>query len=354
MAVFAKETAVVAAVLAFTYEVLFLARKPFLRRLAVYAPLAVPLAAHLYIRPTMQSVDSRSVIQALSTIPYVCWLALRKLVWPVPVSEFYDLWIRQTHSFNSLAWHICILLCIVCAALWCSLKSRFVAWALAVVALPLAAVLAGCFFFRDYDLFHDRYLYLSAAGIAILIAALIARIDKHRMDKHLQPRLIVAAVAVLVLCVEITQSVSASQQFRDDLSLYSRATQVAPQNIIALQLLAETAIGKADCPTAIDAYQRAQQLRPDVWKTPFFLGIGYLRCGRYAPAAEAFSQAAAVPGATAEQAALAWYELGRLDLVQSNTADALIALRKAASLDPASHKIKMLLAELLSKQQDHS
>ena len=48
-----------AAVLAFAYEVLFLARKPFLRRLATYAPLAVPFAAHLYIRPTMQGVDGR-------------------------------------------------------------------------------------------------------------------------------------------------------------------------------------------------------------------------------------------------------------------------------------------------------
>jgi Flp pilus assembly protein TadD len=276
----------------------------------------------------------------------------------VPVSEFYDFWLQQTRSFFSLAWHIGILFGIAGEILWWSLRSRtlrsrnlenrslrsrFTAWALAVVALPLIAALAGGFYFRDYDLFHDRYLYLSFAGVACLIAALIDSVETRP-----QLRVLVSAAAVLVLCFEATQSVSASQQFRDDLSLYSRATQVAPHNIVAWQLLAETAVGRTDCPTALEAYQRAQQLRPDIWKTSFFLGIGYLRCGRYASAEEAFRQAADLPGATSDQAALGWYELGRVELVQNNLAAALTSLRKAASLDPSSKKIKVLLAQLLS------
>ena len=360
LAVFAKETAVVAVVLALAYEIRFLTRKPLLRRVTVYAPLLIPVVAHLCIRPVALHAESRLMIQVLSTIPYTCLFALRKLVWPVPVSEFYDFWLQQTRSFFSLAWHIGILFGIAGEILWWSLRSRtlrsrnlenrslrsrFTAWALAVVALPLIAALAGGFYFRDYDLFHDRYLYLSFAGVACLIAALIDSVETRP-----QLRVLVSAAAVLVLCFEATQSVSASQQFRDDLSLYSRATQVAPHNIVAWQLLAETAVGRADCPTALEAYQRAQQLRPDIWKTSFFLGIGYLRCGRYASAEEAFRQAANLPGATSDQAALGWYELGRVELVQDNLAAALTSLRKAASLDPSSKKIKVLLAQLLSAQ----
>jgi tetratricopeptide (TPR) repeat protein len=88
-----------------------------------------------------------------------------------------------------------------------------------------------------------------------------------------------------------------------------------------------------------------------MWKTSFFLGIGYLHCGRSIPAAEAFGRAANIPGITADQAALAWYELGRVDLAQRNIADALISLRRAAALDPASHKIQILLTQILSENQ---
>jgi protein O-mannosyl-transferase len=348
LAVFAKETAIVAVALALAYEYLFLVRKPRFRMILVYTPLILPLAAYLWVHPSQHHTESRALVHVLSTAPYVGWLALRKLVLPVPVSEFYDVWLDQVHSLTSLATHIGLLICVIGAILWVGSRSKLVAWMLAVVVLPLTVVVAGSFFFRDYDLFHDRYLYLSSTGVAMLVAALIARIETRP-----RIRLFTAVAVILILCVEIWQSRLASQQFRDDVSLFSHAVDVAPHNVVALQLLAETAIGRSDCPTAIESYQRAQQLRPDLWKASFFLGIGYLRCGQSAHAADAFGRAATVPGATTNEAALAWYELGRVNLVQQNVPNALISLRRAASLDPASRKIKMLLTQILSEQQQH-
>ena len=346
LAVFTKETAVVAVMLALAYEYLFLARKLHFKSIMVNAPLLLPLVANLWIHPSLHRADNRAVAQVLSTTPYLGWLAFQKLVLPVPVSEFYDLWINQAHSVTSLILYTGLLICIAGAILWVAARSRFAAWTVAVVVLPFTAVGAGAFFFRDYDLFHDRYLYLSSAGVAMLIAALIARAEIRP-----QVRLVVVAIVVVVLCAESWQSRLASEQFRDDASLFSQAVKVAPNNIVALQLLAENAIGRGDCPTAIEAYQRAQQLRPDIWKTSFFLGIGYLRCSKFTPAAEAFGRAATIPGITADEAALAWYELGRVDLAQRNLADALISLRRAAVLDPTSRKIQILLTQILSEQQ---
>jgi hypothetical protein len=345
LALFTKETAIVAVVVAIAYDHLFLRGKPHFNRILTYAPLILPLAAYFWIHPSLHREDGRSVVQVLSTIPYLSCFALRKLVWPTPVSEFYDLWIGQVHSSASLAMHLGLLIGILGAILWVGSLSKFVAWALAVVVLPIAVVAAASSLFRDYDLFHDRYLYLSAIGVAMLIATVLARAEA-------QPRLrLIAAIVVLVLGAEVRQSRVASPQFRDDASLFSRAVEVAPHNVVALQLMAETAVGRSDCPTAIEAYQRAQQLRPDLWKTTFFLGIGYLRCGNSVQAGYAFGHAAIVPGATTEESALAWYELGRTNLIQQDVAGALIALRKASSLDPASHKIQTLLTQILSEQQ---
>jgi len=346
LAVFAKETAIVAVVLALSYEFLFNNRK--LRRSTVltYLPLVIPLTAFLWIHSSLHRVDTRSIAEVLSVTPFVFLLAFRKLIWPIPVSEFYDLWIDQAHSLASVAMHAASLIGIAGIILWIGMRSKFAAWALLVVVLPLVAVCLGTFVLRDYDLFHDRYLYLSTAGMAMLIAALVAKAERSA-----QLRALAIGILAIVLCAEAWQSRIASQQFRNDASLFSHAVEVAPHNIVALQLWAETAIEKQDCNSAIEAYQRAQKLRPDLWKTSFFLGIGYLRCERNESAASAFGQAAIVNGATAEQSALAWYELGRVQLVQGNLADSLTSLRKAASLDPASQKIQTLLAQNLSMQQ---
>ena len=346
LAVFTKETAIVAVVLAIAYDYLFLHRKLHFNPILIYAPLILPLAAYLWIHPSLHREDSRSVVQVLSIIPYLSCLAFQKLVWPAPVSEFYDLWIDQAHSSTSLAMYTGLLIGILGTILWVGLRTRFVAWALAVVVLPITVVAVGSSLFRDYDLFHDRYLYLSSIGVAILIAAVLARAEARP-----RLRLVITAIVALVLGAEVWQARIASLQFRDDASLFSHAVKVAPHNVVALQLMAETAIGRSDCPTAIEAYQRAQQLRPDLWKTTFFLGIGYLRCGKSVQAGYAFGHAAIVPGATAEESALAWYELGRTNLIQQDAAGALIALRKAASLDPASRKIQTLLTQILSEQQ---
>ena len=346
LAVFTKETAIVAVMLAIAYDHLFLLRKPHFKSILIYAPIILPLTAYLWIHPSLHRQDGRSVVQVLSTIPYLSWLAFQKLAWPTPVSEFYDLWIDQAHSSASLALYISLLIGTLSGILWVSLRSRFVAWAFSVVVLPITVVAAGSALFRDYDLFHDRYLYLPSTGVAMVIATALARVESRP-----RLRLITTAIIALVLCAEVWQSRIASLQFRDDASLFSHAVRIAPHNVIALQLMAETAIGRSDCPTAIEAYQRAQQLRPDLWKTAFFLGIGYLRCGKSVQAGRAFGQAAIVPGATTEEAALAWYELGRINLAQQDVADALIALHKAASLDPASRKIQILLTQILAEQQ---
>jgi cytochrome c-type biogenesis protein CcmH/NrfG len=132
---------------------------------------------------------------------------------------------------------------------------------------------------------------------------------------------------------------------------------VAPQNVLALQLMAEAELQANDCRSALGYYQRAQQLRPDLWKTSFFLGVADLRCGLTAPAAEALSRAAAMDTATRDQAALAWYELARARLIQRDESGAETALTQAALRDPASHKIQALLAQVHAKTtavQGHS
>lgn len=348
LAVLAKETAVIGVVLALAYEFLLVResrRGQSPRGLWIFS---IPLAVFLLTHHSLHAPEARSSVQALIVMLYAPVLALRKLLWPLPVSEFYDLWLNQPHSGVAIALHIGILLLAATALLWTALRSRFVAWALLVIILPIAAAIVGVWFFRDYDLFHDRYLYLPMAGLAMLIAAGMTRVTTR-------PRLLRPFVAILaiVLCAEAWLCRSVAQQFSSDMSLFSHAVHVAPRNILAWQLFADTELKMGDCRTAIGSYQQAEQLRADLWKTSFFLGVAYVRCGMAVPAAQSFTRAATVDGATAEQSALAWYEVGRAYITQGKLPAAETALHQAIVRDPGSVKIRNLLGYISSLRQGH-
>lgn len=343
LACFAKETGAVGVPLVVTYEYLFLSDRRQRRTLWFYSPTLLVLLVFFYAHPSLSSPESRAPGHVIVAMGYAAVLAFRKMVWPVPVAQFYELWFDQPHSAGSLALHFAALAAVLSALVFAALRARFAAWACMVLVLPLAADIASIPFLRDYDYFHDRYLYLPLAGAAMLIGAAVSWAGENK-------RRMIPLLAVLALAGggEIWLARWVSQQFSSDLPFFSHAVQTAPDNIVAWQFLADSEMQMGDCGTAIASEQRAEDLRPDLWKTRFYLGIADFRCDRPAAAAGLFAEAAVLPRTTAEQTALAFYELARVRLTQGDAAAARIALQQAAMRDPASHKVRALLAQMSS------
>jgi len=348
LAVLAKETGVVGVLFALAYDLLFIPPRASRSALARGWIFSIPIGVFLLTHHALHTpgASPHPLSEIVATMLSAAALGLRKLLWPLPVSEFYDLWFAQPRSEAFLLLCGGVLAGILVAVVWTAFRSRFGGWSLVVVLLPLAAAVAGIELFRDYDLFHDRYLYLPLAGVAILLAMAVARLE-------VRPRIHTPVVAVLVLVAGVQgwAARSVSRQFSSDLALASHAVQVAPHNIAAWQLLADTQLKMRDCRTALDSQQRAEQLRPDLWQTAFFLGVTQFRCGSGAEAEESFSLAAAIPAATTEQAALGWYELGRVRIARGNIRAAQEALRQAARSDPSSRRIRKLLEHISSPQR---
>lgn len=358
LAVLAKETAIVGALLAMAW-VLLVARDRTARRsgFAGWWMFSVPVAVYLLAHRSLHTAGTRAAAQALAAMPYAALLGLRKLLWPLPVSAFYDLWLGQPHSALSIAVHAGAVVLIAAALVWAARRTRFVAWALLVVGLPMAVSVGSIGYFRDYDLFHDRYLYLPAAGVAMLVAAAVAKATSQTgLPRGGLPRLVLGSVCILV-CVEAGLSRSVSRQFSGDIPLFSHAVQVAPHNIVAQQLLGDGEFKMNDCRTALSHYGKAAELRPDLWKTSFFLGVASARCGDNRAGAASFTRAAAVPAATSQQAALAWYELGRVRIAMGDIGGARVALEQAAlrepASDPGSAKISNLLTHISPARSGH-
>lgn len=346
LAVCAKETAIVGVALVLVYQLLF-ARPP--KRQGRWLDGCVLLSPLLLFVLTHRTLHAPSPVHPAELITTMCTgalLALRTLIWPSPISGFYDLWFGQAHPLLAATGAVAVVALIAGGLFWSWRRSPLATLGLLLSVLPIVAWDASLYYLRNYDLFHARYLYLSATGLSVMAAALLSAaapaMNRDRGAKGL------SFAAIVILIVGDAWQVRADfWQFRDDLSLFSHAVQTAPQNIVAWQLLADTELQDGNCPGAVEADQQAERLRPDIWKTSFFLGTTYLRCGMAAQAATAFSQSTTLPDITQEQAALAWFELGRAFLVLGDTSDALRALQKAAARDPGSRRVRSLLARVL-------
>lgn len=336
LALFAKETAIVGIPIAIAYERFLYGRKK-AKSMLSWLVLALPLFAlaigHLRSRVT----DTVPASEVLATMPFITTFAIKKLVWPMPVAAFYDLWFDQKHSMLLIvtAGFAAILLSFAMVRFFLR-PYRFAAWASLVVFLPVIVWMLSIRLLGDYAMLHDRYLYLAYSGEAMLVAYVMT-LGNRRLT------LSIGAASLLIVIVESIQVRPVIEQYRDDISFFSHAVGIAPKNLMAIQLLGEAELHQRNCAAAQRTYISAEQVRPDLWRSPFYLGIAYMHCGMAGPASDAFTRATTINGATTEEYALAWYELARVRLIQKDPKGAQNALAQAALRDPGSKKIQFLI-----------
>jgi hypothetical protein len=347
LALFAKETAIVGIPIAIAYE-RFLGGRKHSKPMLSYLVLVIPLFALAIGHLRSRMADAVPPAQVLTTMPFITTFAIKKLVWPMPVAAFYDLWFDQKHSMFLIvtAGFAAILLSL--AMVRCFLRPyRFAAWASLVVFLPVIVWMLSVRLLGDYAVLHDRYLYLAYSGEAMLVAYVMT-LGNRRLTFS------IVAASLLIVVVELTQVRPVIQQYRDDISFFSHAVAVAPKNLMAIQLLGEAELHQGNCAAAQQTYVYAEQVRPDLWRSPFYLGIAYMHCGMAAPASDAFSRATTSNGATTEEHALAWYELARARLIQRDVKGAQDALTQAALRDPGSKRIQSLINQAQTMEKVHA
>jgi len=143
---------------------------------------------------------------------------------------------------------------------------------------------------------------------------------------------------------------AASLPYRDDLSLFRHAVEVAPHNVLAMDLLANAEMTSGLQAEAVDHYRRAEQIRPDLWSTNFHLGTAFLRSSQRDKAANAFLKATEASDAAVRQTALAWYEVGMIRTDENDLTAADAALRRAEMPEPESRKVHNGLAYVLLRE----
>jgi hypothetical protein len=206
---------------------------PFLAATAIY--LLLRRNALGEIAPVTQSLPVRTV---LLSWPATLWFYCKVLLWPIQSRAFGDSIPAESVSLNDVFLPALAVGCVVAlflwALVWCWRKARRdlsepyavgVQWALIIgtlalvlpilLALNLNALVPG-------DFLHGRYVYFPSAGLMLLMATGWRLTTRHRPTLLLVAGLVAGAFAVLTVRQEST--------WKDDLSVFTVAHEIAPRN----------------------------------------------------------------------------------------------------------------------------
>lgn len=333
-----KETGIIFLVLAGAYYLLLGGKDALKNRAALPGWMLAALAllpvtaAYLVVRwrvlhTLVHDQSGASWAQMAITWPAALLVYAQHLVFPLRLSSFYDFAFVPGASAKGFWWPCLVLLAGAATTLWVFQKRerRLALFALVLTLAPLAPVLyPGAL--EEYDLIHDRYLYLPSVGWVLLLALHYRRLRQPKGDRNLAPKL--ARVGVGVCAVFFFAALVTQQAYwANNLVFYSRGAETAPNNPGVLNNLGAELTVRGETARALVVFQRALVRDPRNWYANFNLGYLMYVQARY-PEAERYLSTALSVQPTAGQAAaylgLTELHLNRFELAQTHLELALV------------------------------
>jgi Flp pilus assembly protein TadD len=222
------------------------------------------------------------------SFPEAFFFYLRKMLWPLPMSILYSLGFVTHPGLANFAWPLAASLALLAGLWYWSRRSPAAGAASAWLLLPLAPPVLAIWRFPSFDLVHDRCLYLPSAGLVILMALAVRRLNLSAVGgrrgafaalRRFGGREVAGIPAAQLLCVLLLVcllgglTLQQAPQWSSNLALFQHAVDVAPRNPEALAELM-TAIGPNDVPYAMRLAERA--LAEDPRNLRALVGAGLL------------------------------------------------------------------------------
>ena len=291
--------------------------------------------AHLYPTPIHEVVLS---------LPLILWEYIRRLIYPVGLSLFYDL--PPVTTFWHWRFWIPFAVLVGAAILISRARARFpieffsISW----ILFFLAPAMLGVFLFPIGEWVHDRYLYLPCFGLCLLLGR---SIGKLRSDFKMFSRPAAPLVVTAPLTVALSFGTAWQQQYwANSLLLYVRSVNAAPRNPWAKGYLAGELQRIGDKANAARIYQEALELDPLNWKNNASYGLLLYELGDYRGADRFLTRA--IDGDPTDPNA--HYNQGMSRINYGNFAGAEISFREALQRNPKLSLAHYWLGYAMEKQ----
>ena len=320
-ALLAKETAIILPVLMFALALMVLRGKKgdadfgvrLTRALRQTVPFLCVTGLYLLMRFHALGGKLASRTQSLpwSTVllswPATLWFYVKTLLWPDHSRAFADPTLAQRFSFRSVMLPglgvACVVAILSLALFWAWKKARRdlppqetakVEYALLIgtllLVLPILLTL-DLNALNPGDFLHGRYTYLPSGGLMLLVAT-----AWHLSGTLRVPLLCACGLLAVVFAVLV---VSQEKQWKDDLTVFTIAHQLAPHNAPVAKNLADAhvqvALQLADdgrCSEAMPVFQQVSQEYPQDWYAWAGLGDCFVQLNNLPKAEESLHKAA--------------------------------------------------------------
>ncbi len=254
--------------------------------------------------------------------PKILLFDLYRVVFPVGLSPHYDFRPVESGGMQFLL-TLGILAVLVWFAMAAARRNRQLWVAYAWLVFPLLPTTNLGWMNQD-DFVHDRYMYISMLGVALLVGSAFAALRRKWPDAGLVPLF----SGVLIVVMGFASAIQ-SQYWANDVFLFSRAVRIAPRNEwshlnYGAALSARNRFGEA----AVE-FVESFKLKAS-WQAADFAGYSYQRSGDLSQAEHWFTVAVEENPALAT----AWFGLAQIRLEQHHPSEAIGFLKQALAIQP--------------------
>lgn len=275
------------------------------RAFLAIVPFLAVLPAYLYVRKLSIGAAIAGDLAHLPasvvilSLPATMWFYLVTLVWPMSSRAFANSPLTDRVTFAGV---VAPLLGVLLALVLVTLLVRWILrprggqppaaglraalWAsLLLIVLPLLPALNLSALIEN-DVLHGRYAYLPTAGLALLAACAWHRL----VSRDLRAAMLAVAAAVLLGSAALT--LGQQGDWKDDLSAWSAAYAVAPDNALVLQHLSSEFLRARRVPEALPVARNWARVAPQNWRSWATTAECYMKLGRFAEAEAPINRAA--------------------------------------------------------------
>jgi protein O-mannosyl-transferase len=355
LALFAKETAIVLPVLIGAWDWLFPASPSASLKQRIGAAvstvfpylcviLAYFLARYEALGSVVPATRPWTLSMMIGTWPMTLSFYLRQLLIPFQYSLFYPIAPVQDFGLTEAVLHLLPVLLAAGALVWISRRSAVNAFCAALLVLPILPVLNLRAFALD-DFLHDRYLYIPSVGLCILAAIAFEKLIPQTRPR--EAALLAVAGVLALVCVQT------SAFWKDNLTLYSRAIEVAPKSVTTARYLGEELVERERWNDALNLLNPALLNHPsidDAYDINIQIAKCYFGLGDVDQAVSRFQDAILV----APRLPIAYLDLAMIEvkrnLLQQADAHMRLALQFRPTYSPLFERYHYRLARILEME----
>jgi len=257
------------------------------------------------------------------TTPKIVLFQLYRAILPMGLSPHYDFRPVDVSFVSQAALPLIVFVVLAALAVLAARKVRSLWVAYAWLLLPLLPSL-NLRWVNEDDFVHDRYMYMSMLGAALLVGAGFSALKRRWPQNRMIPLLAV----VLVVGLGFASAVQ-SQYWANDVYLFARGVQIAPNNEWAQLNYGAALSAREKYAEAAPHFARSYELKAG-WHAAGYAGFAYEKSGDLAQAERWFRLALQANPALGE----AWFGLGQIRMEQQQPAEAVVLLQKAIALQP--------------------